>query len=144
MSRKLLPVFLFASVTLNLLVLRFAWEDGFGPSDIVSGAQAPTAPRKLVVEAKNGASASRAQRPAVRIVAAGQVAFAPARTPPSWRNCTAVNQRYPHGVGKVGARDHTSGVPVTAFKHSNALYATAMSHNRGLDRDHDGVACEKL
>jgi hypothetical protein len=61
-----------------------------------------------------------------------------------WKNCTQVNKRYPHGVGKVRARDKTSGTPVTSFKRSNALYLTAMRNNRGLDRDKDGIACEKL
>jgi Excalibur calcium-binding domain len=28
------------------------------------------------------------------------------------------------------------------FKRSNRLYRIAMSHNRGLDRDKDGIACE--
>jgi hypothetical protein len=60
-----------------------------------------------------------------------------------WKNCTQVNKRYPHGVGKVGARDKTSGTPVTNFKRSNFLYKTAMRYNRGLDRDKDGIACEK-
>jgi len=53
--------------------------------------------------------------------------------------CSALNRRYPHGVGRVGARDHTSGTPVTTFKRSNTLYR----QNRHLDRDKDGVACEK-
>jgi hypothetical protein len=54
-----------------------------------------------------------------------------------------VNKRYPHGVGRVGARDKTSGIPVANFKRSNFLYRTAMGYNRGLDRDKDGLACEK-
>jgi hypothetical protein len=32
---------------------------------------------------------------------------------------------------------------VTNFKRSNTLYRLAMSYNRGLDRDADGIACEK-
>jgi hypothetical protein len=68
---------------------------------------------------------------------------ADARIPAQWKNCTTVNARYHHGVGKAGARDHTSGTPVTNFKRSNALYATANSFNKGLDRDKDGIACEK-
>jgi hypothetical protein len=64
--------------------------------------------------------------------------------PALWKNCTHVNKRYPHGVGKVGARDKTSGTPVTTFKRSTYLYKTAMRYNRGLDRDKDGIACEKL
>lgn len=39
--------------------------------------------------------------------------------------------------------DHTSGTPVTNFKRSTKLYELAMSYNRGLDRDKDGIACEK-
>jgi Excalibur calcium-binding domain len=67
-----------------------------------------------------------------------------AATPALWKNCTAVNKRYSHGVGKVGARDKTSGEPVTNFRRSNKLYATAMHWNKGLDRDKDGIACETL
>jgi hypothetical protein len=67
-----------------------------------------------------------------------------AAIPPLYKNCTNLNKKYPHGLGKVGARDRTSGTPVTNFKRSTKLYNLAMSHNRGLDRDKDGVACEKL
>ena len=67
-----------------------------------------------------------------------------ARIPARWKNCTAVNKRYPHGVGRNHAHDHTSGVPVTNFKHSTRLYKLAMHYNKGLDRDRDGIACEKL
>lgn len=57
----------------------------------------------------------------------------------SFKNCTALNKAYPHGVGRKGARDKASGTPVTNFKVSNSLYTA----NRGSDRDGDGVACEK-
>jgi Excalibur calcium-binding domain len=61
-------------------------------------------------------------------------------TPGKFRNCTALNKRYAHGVGRVGARDRTkSGDPVTTFKRSNRLYEL----NKGLDRDRDKIACEK-
>jgi Excalibur calcium-binding domain len=60
-----------------------------------------------------------------------------------WDNCTKVHTRYPHGVGKRYAHDKTSGTPVTNFKRSTLLYNRAMSYNRGLDRDKDGIACEK-
>ena len=62
-----------------------------------------------------------------------------------YKNCTALNKKYKHGVGKTKAKDKVSGrsKPVTNFKKSTALYNTAMRHNRGLDRDRDGVACEK-
>jgi hypothetical protein len=53
--------------------------------------------------------------------------------------CSALNRRYPHRVGRVGARDHTSGTPVTTFRRSNLLYR----QNSHLDRDKDRIACEK-
>jgi len=57
----------------------------------------------------------------------------------AYPNCKALNARYPHGVGRFGARDHTSGTPVTNFRRSNRLYR----QNKARDRDHDGIACEK-
>jgi Excalibur calcium-binding domain len=66
-----------------------------------------------------------------------------AAAPPLYKNCTNLNKRYPHGLGGVGARDQTSGTLVTNFKRSTRLYKLAMSYNRGLDRDKDGIACEK-
>lgn len=64
---------------------------------------------------------------------------------PRWtKNCTALNKRYPHGVGKLRAHDRTtSGDPVTNFRRSTRLYLVAMRWNKGLDRDKDGIACEK-
>ena len=68
---------------------------------------------------------------------------AEAAGPAKWQNCTVVNKRLPHGVGRANARDKTSGTPVTNFRRDTALYNTAMTANRGLDRDGDGIACEK-
>ena len=82
------------------------------------------------------------------VVAALIVLAAPASAtrqviPIKWKNCTIVNKRFPHGVGKLRAHDKTTGTPVTNFRRSTALYLTAMHYNRGLDRDKDGIACEK-
>jgi hypothetical protein len=39
--------------------------------------------------------------------------------PYRWKNCTIVNKRFPHGVGRYGAHDRTrSGDPVTNFRRS--------------------------
>ncbi|HEX3327063.1 MAG TPA: excalibur calcium-binding domain-containing protein [Actinomycetota bacterium] len=65
-----------------------------------------------------------------------------AKAPPLCKNCTNLNKKYRHGIGKAHARDHTPGGPVTTFLRSDRLYRIAMSYNRGLDRDHDGIACE--
>ena len=67
----------------------------------------------------------------------------PPRQHKPFDNCKQYNAKYPHGVGRVGARDKTSGTPVTTFRRDTALYNTAMRANGGLDRDKDGIACEK-
>lgn len=59
-----------------------------------------------------------------------------------WKDCDHVHHRFPHGVGKRHAHDHTSGDPVTNFKRSNRLYRKAVRHNSGLDADGDHIACE--
>ena len=58
---------------------------------------------------------------------ASEAAVASATAPMAamFRNCTALNRVYPHGVGRYGARDHTSGTPVTNFRRSNRLYLHA-------------------
>lgn len=67
---------------------------------------------------------------------------------PSWtKNCTVLNKKYPHGVGKAKARDKVQGKtrkrPVTSFKRSDSLYNQAMKYNKRLDADKDGIACER-
>jgi hypothetical protein len=74
------------------------------------------------------------------------VALVPAATGSAtsvWTNCTHVHAKYRHGVGRAGAHDRTTGTPVTSFYRSTRLYNTAMRYNRDLDRDRDGIACEK-
>lgn len=58
-------------------------------------------------------------------------------------NCTKLQQKWPHGVGKRGAVDKTSGTPVTNFKRNTDAYRRAEGHNGTLDADNDGIACEK-
>jgi len=80
---------------------------------------------------------------ALTLVAAPALA-APTKASALWTNCTQVHKRYPHGVGKLRAHDRTkSGDPVTNFRRSTRIYNVAMGWNRGLDRDKDGIACEK-
>jgi Excalibur calcium-binding domain len=91
------------------------------------------------------------RRGALALIAVGAVALgialavasASGTTPYRWKNCTHVHQKYRHGVGRLHAHDHTTGVPVTNFYRSTRLYNIAMSYNRGLDRDKDGIACEQ-
>lgn len=63
--------------------------------------------------------------------------------PKYFKNCKKLNKRWKHGIGKKHARDHTSGKPVRNFKRSTKLYKKAMKANKRLDRDKDGIACEK-
>jgi Excalibur calcium-binding domain len=84
---------------------------------------------------------------AVLAAPAGATASAPnagARMPWLWRSCAHVNTKYAHGVGRRFAVDKTTGTKVTNFRRSTLLYRRAMSYNKGLDRDKDGIACEKL
>ncbi len=62
-------------------------------------------------------------------------------TAKKYKNCTQLNAKYQHGVGKKGAKDSVRGSSkkVTNFRVDNALYAA----NKASDRDKDGIACEK-
>jgi hypothetical protein len=75
-------------------------------------------------------------------VAAAPVAVAKPRPPKTYVNCDAMHKDYPHGVAKKGAKDIVRGhtKPVTTF----AVYTKMYAKNTKSDRDHDGVACEKL
>lgn len=68
---------------------------------------------------------------------------ADAKVPARFDNCTNFNKKWPHGVGKRHAHDHTSGTPVRNFKKSNKIYKKAMRLNSDLDRDKDKIACEQ-
>jgi len=52
-----------------------------------------------------------------------------------WRRSAVA--RLPHGVGRPGVIDQTSGKPVTASSPARLYQA-----NAERDRDHDGIACE--
>jgi hypothetical protein len=89
---------------------------------------------------------------ATAAVAAGAFVFGVATAPAGatggaipylWQNCTHVHTKYRHGVGKRYAHDRTSGTPVTNFYRSTRLYNIAMHYKKDLDRDRDGIACEK-
>ena len=83
------------------------------------------------------------------IVLSSTAVPASAAAPKSYTNCTELNKVYPHGVGRTGARDKTSGKPVTNFRVSSTVYSYndgGVSRHWGehdLDRDNDGIACEK-
>ncbi|MFN8168060.1 MAG: excalibur calcium-binding domain-containing protein [Candidatus Nanopelagicales bacterium] len=96
-----------------------------------------------VLVAPSVAAAPSPGTAAVGRAVAGSVALPTAKI---YKNCTALNKKYPHGVGKSrSVRDRNSkgkpvADPVTNFYVSRALY----NANKGKDRDKDGIACEKL
>jgi uncharacterized membrane protein len=73
--------------------------------------------------------------------AMASVTVGPVASVKEYKNCTALNKVYPHGVGKKGAKDKVRGAtsPVKNFKVSTTIY----KQNKKSDRDGDGVACEK-
>lgn len=79
------------------------------------------------------------------LVAFGVVAPAEAapKRIPAYKNCQALNKVYKHGVGKKGAKDKVAKGkrPVTTFLVHDQGYR---ANYKKLDRDHDGIACEKL
>lgn len=72
------------------------------------------------------------------VAPAAEAAYAPTK----YKNCTELNKKYPNGVGKKGAKDKVSGKtrPVTNFRVDTALYN---AQPKTLDRDKDGIACER-
>ena len=57
-----------------------------------------------------------------------------------FQNCDDLRSKFPHGVGMPGAIDSTSdSTPVTTFEVNDVYY----KFNDHLDRDNDGIACER-
>ena len=84
---------------------------------------------------------------AVTVAAAGMLGLAaPAQAAPppvkKYANCTALNKVFKHGVARKGAKDKVAGKtkPVTNFTVYTKMYD---ANKAKLDRDKDGVACEK-
>lgn len=75
-------------------------------------------------------------------LSASSAPAAAAPTARTYRNCAALNQDYPTGVGVPGAVDRVSGGGrgVTNFTRDKAVY---QANKNRLDRDRDGIACEK-
>lgn len=72
----------------------------------------------------------------------------------TYSSCKSLNRDFHHGVGRRGAVDSTSGKRVTSFTRNGRVYflnngprtpgAGTGSGQYDLDRDNDGIACEKL
>lgn len=71
------------------------------------------------------------------------VEIAKKKKPKVYKNCTALNKDYKHGLRKKGGKDvvrgETDPVPTKLIPIRTKIYKV----NTKLDRDKDGVACEK-
>lgn len=81
------------------------------------------------------------------LLATGVVAPPAAAAPAAraYATCSALNAVYPRGVAvSSSSRDRTTGTPVRGFAVSRAVYQlNDGAPNRDLDRDDDGVVCER-
>ena len=66
-------------------------------------------------------------------------AVAPMAQAASFENCTAVNKVYPGGVSKSASSTNKGGKTKKAPTVDAKLYKTIVK----MDRDKDGIACEK-
>jgi hypothetical protein len=91
----------------------------------------------VAIPAGADASAPSAAPAAVAHSSTAGTAVAPKKYP----NCAALNRVYKHGVAKKkGVVDKTKGKRVTTYTVNPKVYNL---NYRNLDRDHDGIACEK-
>ncbi len=61
----------------------------------------------------------------------------------AYKNCTDLNRVYKGGVAKVGVKYNKVSGANRAFKTAPVWSTALYNKNAGLDRDKDGVACEK-
>jgi hypothetical protein len=112
---------------------------------VVAGALLLVSGGGLDASAAPGSSAAAVHTSATAVhTSAVTVHAAVAVTPMTknkFKNCTAMHKVFKHGVGRKGAKDKVRGKtkPVTTFKVSTKIYKL----NKKMDRDKDGVACEK-
>jgi hypothetical protein len=80
---------------------------------------------------------------AISLVFTSTASFA---APVKYKNCKKLNAVYPTGVAKEGAVDTktVNGTKVVVTTNGTPVYdAKLYKKNKGLDRDKDGIACEK-
>jgi hypothetical protein len=78
-------------------------------------------------------------RLAVAVAAIALIVAPAAEAKRPFRNCTAVAVKHAHGIAKSAKTARTADGLTAAPFISASLYA----QEKGLDRDHDGVACER-
>ena len=69
----------------------------------------------------------------------------PAAKPPikTFKNCTALNKTYKGGVARAGVTHNTVSGKKKPFKVKPYFSTALYNANKKMDRDKDGIACEK-
>lgn len=84
---------------------------------------------------------------ALAIAGIGAVPAGAAPSLTTYSNCSAVHRVYSGGIAKKGVRYNITryrGVTHHRALHGHVKFSTALYNaNRRLDRDRDGIACEK-
>ncbi|GAB3256358.1 excalibur calcium-binding domain-containing protein [Kineosporia babensis] len=88
-------------------------------------------------------SSSASAAPAAAQSTSSEYQVAAKKKVKKYKNCTALNKDFKHGIRKKGGKDKVRGksdpVPAKLIPIRTKLY----NANTKLDRDKDGVACEK-
>lgn len=90
------------------------------------------------------------------IIISGTTTLAPTEADAAsgiYKNCTSFNKQYPKGVAKsastknkvVSRKNNTTSYKSlsSGTKISSKIYSKAIKNNYDLDRDNDGIACER-
>jgi cytochrome c2 len=81
------------------------------------------------------APASAAAQPSAASTAKSAVA--------AFKNCTALNAKYPGGVAKTGVKFNLVNGRKKAFTKRPTFSTALYTANKKSDRDKDGIACER-
>ena len=73
----------------------------------------------------------------------GTAAPATAASVKTYPNCTALHTKYPGGVAKAGVKYNKVNGRNMKFKVKPYIATALYNANKKLDRDKDGIACEK-
>lgn len=114
---------------LTAAVLILGGAPAAAAADASAGAAQVSATRIALTETGMAPRSVASQAKPVRIIA--------------YRNCAALQKVYRHGVGKKGAVDKSSGRVKTSRVKNFYVNTNLYAKNKKLDRDKDGVACEK-
>jgi hypothetical protein len=82
---------------------------------------------------------NRRARLTIAVAAIALVVAPAAEAKRPFPNCTAVAKKHAHGIAKSAKTARSAD----GFTGTPFISATLYAQEKGLDRDHDGVACER-